>query len=153
MAKYAANTSVSVARTKEELERLLRKHGVTDIATMNTASAAQIGFIIKGRRVRFRLNLPDQCEDRFCYTEYKGKARTSEAAAKLWEQECRSVWRQLFLILKAMLVSVEAGVFDLDTIFFPFFILPGGQTVSEKTIPQLDQILLTGKLPLLLEAD
>lgn len=151
MTGYAATTTVSVLKTKEALEKLLRSNGVTEYGITNASNKARIGFFIKGRPIRFEIKLPDQCAERFNYTESKRKPRTAAAAEKLWEQECRSVWRQLFLIVKAMLVSVEAGLFDLDTIFFPFMILPGGQTTSERMIPQLDEILSTGDMPLLLE--
>ena len=147
---YAQTTTVSVAKSKADLEKLLRKFGVVEFGVVTDGKQAQIAFKLSGLPVRFGLPLPDPGADRFCKTK-RLKERSEEAALKSWEQECRSVWRGLLLIVKAMLIAVESGTIDLKTMFMPFIVTGNGKTVGERTLPKLDMILSTGDMPLLLE--
>lgn len=149
---YASTTSVSVAKTKGALEKLLGQHGVTDFATYSSPALAGIGFKIIGRRVQFKLTLPDREDKQFTMTNHTySKRRCDESIKKAWEQACRSKWRSLYLHVKSLLVAVEDDLYDLDTIFMAYMTLPGGQTVAERFCPEIDNILLGKDVPLLLE--
>jgi hypothetical protein len=56
----------------------------------------------------------------------------------------------LALCIKAKLEAVEAGIVTFDEEFFAHIVLPGGQTVGERLIPELGRALEGRPLPPLL---
>ena len=60
MPKYAAATSVSVEKSKAEIERTLQRYGATQFAYGWDQKRAMIGFHHTGRAIRIALILPDK---------------------------------------------------------------------------------------------
>jgi len=61
MAKFAENTTVSVDKSKVELERLLTRYGATNFGRTQTANAAMVVFTSPcGRNVKFELAEPQE---------------------------------------------------------------------------------------------
>lgn len=139
MSKFAADTNVSVERTRAEIERLIIKYGATSTAFFNAPAEAMIAFEANGRRVLFRLPLPERSEDRF--TSYqRGKTtyqRTPEQAFAQWEQACRQRWRALSLVIKAKLEAVESGITTFEDEFMAHIVMPDGQTVASHIKPRI----------------
>lgn len=54
------------------------------------------------------------------------------------------------LIVKAKLEAINGGITTFDEGFLPYMILPGGKTISEVTMPQLEDVYATGGVPQLL---
>lgn len=147
---YAENTSVSVARTKAEIEDLLTKHGATRFMSGwvdEGQRRATIGFSMKDRHLRFELPLPAPNEKRFTLTERYGHKRSQSQAVALWEQSCRQRWRALLLAIKAKLESIESGIETFDEAFMAQVVLPDGRTVSQFLSPQLDACARAGRMP------
>lgn len=146
---YAADTSVSVEKTRAELETTLRKFGADAFGYMTDQHGATIGFRIAGKRVRFLLPLPTPNDRRFTHVLSRGiiVARKPEVAAKGWEQACRSAWRALFLAVKAKLVAVDAKITTFENEFMAHIVLPNGQTVGEAALPMIEDAYVTGKMP------
>ena len=101
MAKYASTTAVSVASSKAEIERIVKRYGAGQFMSAWSADKAVIAFLMEGRQVRFTLTMPSKTEKRF--THRSRGPRTPEAAHKEWEQACRQRWRALALVIKAKL--------------------------------------------------
>lgn len=145
MSKYAKTTSVSVEKTKVEIEQTLKKYGAYGFAYATQNNQALIMFEAHGKRIRFILNLPDF--EAFKYTPSRNMTRSSESQIAEHEQACRSTWRALLLIIKAKLESVESGISMFEEEFLANIVLPNNQTVSQYLIPQLNQSYSTNSLP------
>lgn len=145
---YAEKTSISVARTKAEIEDLVQKYGADQFVSGYRENIGVIGFSLADRQIRFLLPLP-QKED-FLFTPGRGQRRTESAAYAAWEQACRSRWRALYLIIKAKLEAVEAGISTIEREFLADVVLPDGCTAGEWMAPQIKEAYLTGQMPPLL---
>ena len=132
---YAEKTSVSVSRTKADIEELISRYGAEQFVSGFKGNTAAIGFTISGRQIRFILPLPDKQAREYWYTPGRGNRRTDDAAHTAWEQACRSRWRALYLIVKAKLEAVEAGI-STD-----------GRTAGEWLAPQIETAYETGQMP------
>lgn len=153
---YAEGTSVPVERSRAEIEQVLSRYGASSFVSGWDQHRAVLGFTCKDRQVRFVLPLPKKDDERFTHRKDKGWAyarkRTEADAKKLYEQECRRLWRALALTVKAKLEAVQSGIATFDQEFLAHIVLPGGRTVGDMAIPQLADAYETGaasSLPLL----
>lgn len=137
MARFAANTEVSVEKSRAEIERLITRYGATSTAFMNAPGRALIMFEANARRIVFELPLPDIAENRFQFTPVRGKIRTTEQRSDAWEQACRQRWRALALVIKAKLEAVESGITTFEDEFLAHIIMPDGMTVGNHVKPMV----------------
>lgn len=144
---YAENTSVSVERSRAELERTLTRYGATAFGYMTSPGSATVVFEANGRRIRFDLPLPRPDEKRF--THHARGARTPSAALEAWEQACRQRWRALNLAVKAKLEAVDAGISEFEDEFLAFICLPTGQTMADVARPAIAEAYASGSMPAL----
>ena len=144
---YAAETSVSVERTRAEIESILSRYGATRFAYATEERRAVIMFVINKTGVRFELPLPQQNERRFTHTPSRGKPRPAAEAYREWEQGCRSLWRSLFLCIKAKLEACDAKITTFEAEFLAHVIMQDGRTVGEMAIPQLLEMRENGTPP------
>ena len=150
MTRYAADTSVSVEKSKAEIERTLQRYGASRFASGWGDGWAFIGFEAEGRQVKFTLELPDQNDEEFRLTPTGKRERSDAQAFAAWEQACRQRWRALALVIKAKLEAVESGITIFDDEFLAHIVMPGGQTVGQMIHPQIAEAYQTGKLKALL---
>lgn len=128
---FAATTTVPVARTQEEIKRVLTKYGATGFIFGQGNGQAAVMFEMFFRRVKFVVPLP-------------------KANDKKSEQMERARWRCLLLAIKAKLECAATGITTFEQEFLAHIVLPNGQTVSEKITPQLDSSYKDGRMPPLL---
>jgi len=154
MPRYARETRVPVDRSKSEVERTLTRYGADQFAYGNDAATRQavIGFRFKTdaghRTVKFTVPMPDPAA--FTKTS-RGRRRGSGAAAQAdYEKAVRQRWRAVALIVKAKLEAVEAGISTLEREWLAYLLLPGGETVGERCLPEVATAYQTGKPPPLL---
>ena len=147
---YAEKTSVSIAKTKADIEELVQRAGAGQFISGYKDNLAVIGFSLADRQIRFILPLPDKKDHTFLYTPGRRNKRTEQQAYAAWEQACRSRWRALYLIIKAKLEAVESGISTVEREFFYDIVLPDGKTVGEWMAPQLEDAYATGNMPPLL---
>jgi hypothetical protein len=147
--RYAAGTDVPQDRSRAELERVLQRYGATGFAyawsTDTTPAATLVEFVVRGRRVRLTVPLPDRSEYSSTPT---GLRRTDSATDSAHAQAVRARWRAVVLIVKAKLEAVDAGVVTFDEEWLPYLVTAGGQTVAQVLAPQLDAGLSAGHLAL-----
>lgn len=143
--KYAANTEVSTAQSKVEIERILQRYGATAFMFGWSGDQAQIAFQLQGRQYRIQVPLPSK--EQFRYTPARRWEREDSDMLRAWEQACRQRWRALALVLKAKLEAVETGISSVDTEFLAYTLLPDRSTVHEWLAPQIQEIYRTGKMP------
>lgn len=156
---YAENTTVSVERSRAEIEGILSRYGAESFAYATQPGIAIIGFQIidsTGTKlsVRMTLPLPRKSEERFTHRKrYQNIVENDPATVhKLWEQACRSAWRSLFLVVKAKLEACAAGISTVEREFLADVMLSTGRTIGEEVAPTIRQISESGKLPRLLPA-
>jgi hypothetical protein len=132
-ARYARNTQVSVESSKKEIERLLTRYGASSFASGWQSDNATIVFEAHNRRLRFDLPLP-------------------QSKGAKYEQECRTRWRCLALVIKAKLEAVSTGIVSFEEEFLAQTIVPGsGETFATWAGPQLAAAYEKGlKMPPLL---
>lgn len=150
MTRFAADTSVSVERSKAEIERLLDRYGASSFASGRDGNMAMIGFTIENRTIRFMLPLPDPSATEFRMTPGGRRERSQPDQARAWEQACRSRWRALLLVIKAKLEAAACGISTIEDEFLAWTVLPGGKTVGEAIRPQIAAAIENGKPPRLL---
>lgn len=150
MPRYAENTSVSVEKSKAEIERILQRYGADQFISGWDQETAYIGFRMAARMVKFTLPLPPKDSDEFLKTPGRRTKRSPHKAIAAWEQACRQKWRALALVIKAKLEAVEAGITEFEDEFLAHILLPNGQTAGEFLKPQIDIAYETKAMPKLL---
>jgi hypothetical protein len=91
------------------------------------------------------MQLPSKDDETFNLTN-TGRKRKSALALVAWEQGCRSLWRDLKLIIKAKLEAITVGISTVDREFMPDVMLPDGKTVGEHIIPKIDDVYNGGSV-------
>jgi hypothetical protein len=149
--RYAENTSVSVEKSRGEIERLLTRYGATAFGYAWENEKAAIEFVLHDRRVRLIVPSPDKRARQFTHTPSGRPRQYAEDIEKAWEQACRSCWRSMKLIIQAKLEAIESGITTLDDEFLPHLVLPDGLTFSEWAQPQIERVYAENEMPSMLE--
>lgn len=149
MSRYAADTTVSVEKSRAEIEATLKRYKAESFAYASEGRKAAIQFRIAGRVVKFILTLPDPNADEFnVYMQGNVKYRRKEGVPeKMWEQACRQRWRALALVIKAKLEAVSAGITTIEDEFLAHTMLPDGTTFGQWAKPQIDKAYEIGAMP------
>lgn len=159
--RYAANTEVSVERSRAELDAILARYGATQrmVGSDDIAGQAFVLFSMAGRQVRLEMTLPalDQFLNPSRQEQPHGwgswtSERRREWAQKRHEQAQRTKWRALVLVTKAKLELVADGMSSVEREFLADIVLPDGRRVEQVLSPALEQAYLTGNMPPLLPA-
>ncbi len=150
MRRYASQTSVSVAKSKGEIEDIVTRYGATSFASLQGNGMAAIVFEAMGRRVQFELPLPKQSE--FATRKLRGRDVKADPQHQhqVWEQACRQRWRALALVVKAKLEAVASGITTFEDEFLAHIVLPNGGTVGKWLRPQLADAYESRAMPPLL---
>lgn len=145
---YASKTTVSIDRSKSEIEKTLGRYGASAFMYMTGAKGAAIAFSAHERQIRMMVPMPDREK----YTHDKrGHKRPNSAVDNAWSQAAKQRWRALALVVKAKLEAVESGVATFETEFLPYTLLPGTKhTAAEELLPKIEEAYKTGRPPQLL---
>lgn len=147
--KYAADTNVSVERSRSEIEKTLQRYGATGFMYGWNAKGAVIAFQMRNLTVKLFLPLPDPASDEICLTPM-GKRRNDQAIQRAWEQACKQRWRALALCIHAKLEAVETGITSFEEEFMAHFVMPNGEVFGSYALPQIEDASRSGKMPQLL---
>jgi hypothetical protein len=145
--RYAYDTEVPVERTKRIIELLLQQHGADAYHTGWDAVRDVIEFGWQGKQIRFVLPRPKRDDHALSPAGYARSAKQQQAAL---EQADRQRWRALYLVVRAKLEAVEAGIAIFEEEFMAFIVVPGtNQTVGEFLVPRIQsgQFDLSRALP------
>jgi len=142
---YAKTTTISEEKSKAEIEQTIRRHVGRDAAfTYGTMPGkAAIQFSAYGREFKFELPLPTRIEAMEKARDKRSlNMPPSHGRLECWlDQEYRSRWRCMLLIIKAKFVAVEmkmelvetesekASVFEQE--FLSRIVGAGGQTLYQ----------------------
>lgn len=134
---YAARTAVPPTRSRDEIERTLRRYGADQFLYGSDVERAMIGFRLDGLMIRLLIPMPTR--------------RDFSSQAKLDQAE-RQRWRALSLVVKAKLEAVDVGISTLEQEFLAGVLLPDGSTVGEWIRPQIEAAYEGGGMPALMPA-
>jgi hypothetical protein len=114
--------------------------------------SATIGFRLDNLTMRFVLPIPPMSDDRFRWRSVRGRKvrATDNQAMNRWEQEQRSRWRALQLVVKAKLEAVECGISTMEQEFLAFIVLPTKVTLGDYIIENVLPSIKLGRMPLAL---
>ena len=152
---FAQNTSVPIDRTQTEIRKLLLKHGATGFMFGQQGTYGVVGFEMKNRRVKITVMISDRQD-------------------KKAQQESRAKWRCLLLVInrmgcvalcatksastrtmpirKAKLECIEQKISTFEEEFLAHIVVPGGKTMGEIALPQLQHAYSNNQVPQLLGA-
>ncbi len=150
---FAENTSVSVEKSRIELERMLLQAGATahGVSSDNVAGIAWVTFRLDNRHVKLTLPLP-KLESFKKAPRNVRRAWTTDRQREAWEQACRSSWRALVLLVKAKLEAIARGISTIEREFLADIFLADGRTVHEALVADLSNMYRSGVTPPLLGA-
>jgi len=131
MTRYAQGTSVSIEKSRAEIEAILKRYGASHFGYMSNPGKATIAFRVKDRNIRFDLPFPDRKD--FAMPPKNYRLRTPQQIDEFHEQACKERWRALVLCIKAKLEAVASAIETFEEAFLAHIVLPDGDTVYEKT--------------------
>lgn len=149
--QFAEGTTVTVERTKAAIETTLRRYGAESFVSGFDSRVAFVIVQIRGVRLRFHVTIPLADDAKFARTG-RGSTRSPVERSKAAEAEERRLWRCLLLAIKAKFEVVESGIETFEEAFLANIVLPGGATVGEWVVPQVEESYRTGELPSMLRA-
>jgi hypothetical protein len=144
--RYAEGTTVSVPRTREEIEKTLMRYGATGFMYGESGDTAAVAFEMQGRHIRLELRYPPLSQFARSKTVIRTQAQQEAARA----QEIRRLWRGLAMIVKAKLEAMKSGVITFEDAFGMSEVMPNGQRFETWAEPQLEQMRNTRQMPPLL---
>jgi hypothetical protein len=133
--RYAYQTEVPVERSKRTIELLLQEHGAEQYHTGWDATRDVIEFGWQGKQIRFILPRPTPADFQ---VSAAGRRREPRQAEDAMRQADRQRWRALYLVVRAKLEAVEAGISMFEEEFLAFIVVPGkNQTIGEILQPRI----------------
>lgn len=148
--KYAEGTSVPIAHSRDEIERLLARHKATGFLYGEQGERAMIAFELAGRRYRMELRYPDPRDREVHRNQYTRHKSTAHLVQIAYEQEKQRLWRGLALLVKGKLEAIASGISTIEEELLAYTVLPNNETVGEWLEPQLQEVYRTGTMPSLL---
>jgi len=145
---YAETTTVSVEKSISEIVALIKKAGAARIAQVDEPGSFAMQFFLNERMLRFRVQFPSI--DDVPKLDHRGYLLSADQRSKKVLQRQRQRARALLLVIKAKLESVESGVETFEEAFLPNIVLPGGETVGDFMLPQVERAYIEGTPPSLL---
>lgn len=134
--RYAADTEVPAIRSKTAIEALLVQHGAKEYATGWNETHDTIQFTLFANTIRFTLPRPDPKSRTFTH-DRRGFPRSVISRERAIDQADRQRWRALYLVIRAKLEAVEAGIAVFEQEFLAFVVMPSGMTVGDVLVPRL----------------
>ena len=149
VSRFASKTSVSVEKSKAEIEKLLVRYGANQFASATDLIECKsiIRFRAHDRQIQFELPLPNRNDSKFRLTPSTGKTRSDKDIERLWEQACRQSWRALALVVKAKLEAVESGITEFEDEFLAHIVMPNGKTLNRWIRPKIAVAYESGEMP------
>jgi hypothetical protein len=140
-AKYAAGTETPVSKSREEIERTLKRFGAHGFMYGDTGNVAAVMFEMKDRRYRIELRYPPE-------SDFMSPRRTSLASLKVArEAEIKRLWRALLMVIKAKLEAVNSGITTVEDEFLGATVMANNQTVKQWIEPQIQEMYQSGQMP------
>lgn len=162
MRRFAQDTTVPISRSRGEVDELLRGWGAEGVQWTDEWGAGKVTLRFVwpkgGGRYQARLSLTLPTDDAIralpsskigpSWNRRVSEARVRDAIAARGKRE----HRLLLLWLKAAFNAVDAGLVAAEVIFLPFLEGRDGETVAERALPRMADLLVGSADRLLLGA-
>lgn len=154
--RYAEGTSVSVGKSRGEIDDLLRRWGCAAISWSDNFENGRATLRFAWKRepevylARFDIQVPTDADLRKRALDQRSRTFSESKYQKLRESMGREEHRLLALWIKAALNAVQAGIIPAEAIFLPFLQGRDGRTFAEAALPRLPLLLKGGADALLL---
>ena len=144
MTRYAEHTTVTVAKSRDEIEHTLVRFKANAVAWIrdDEKRIVQIHFRRTERAYRFTVKLANPADFKHDKRRYIYSNAPESIQAERAEQENMRLFRSLANYVKAILDAVDSGILTFEEAMMPHMMLPSGQTVAET---------VTGQMPALME--
>lgn len=129
------DTDVPVARSQEQIRRLVLENGGTGIAFICQPPIEGFEALLTVDGKTYRIRIVATCR------QHKSPDRVA--------QEERRVWRVLFFHLKAVFEASRSGVLELREMILPYIVVADGRTIAQHILPNVEKALI-GKPNLML---
>jgi len=155
--KYARDTTVTVSSSRNEIQKILERWGAKQMQWSDDFEngKAVLRFLWWHQEVpfmaRFELNVQTETDLRDEAVDLRNGQFSQIKYNKLAKRRGMSEHRELFLLLKAMFVAVDAGIIKAEQLLLPFLEDQTGAIVSDVVLPHLAKLnsgsakLLVGK--------
>lgn len=153
--RFAEGTSVSMGKSRGEIDDLLRAWGCNGVSWLDDYEAGVVQLQFRWKRddlvylARFSLRLPSEAALRERAIDGRTKRFSQTKLDALRKANGQQEHRVLLLWLKAAFNAVDAGIVDAATIFLPFLVGADGQTVADVAVPKLAKLLRGSAMQLL----
>src|SRR4051812_31213722 len=112
--KFAAGTTVTPARSREEIDTLLKRFGASGFGYAEQDPYVAIIFELNGSTYRYMVKMP-QMED--FKKNSAGYSLSATGQKNVWEKAVREHWRALVATIKGKLVAVDSGIETFESVF------------------------------------
>jgi hypothetical protein len=145
--KYAAETTVSVAKSRGEIDKLLQEWGATGVQWTDEWDTGTITLRFQWPhkanlfRARMSLSTPPEDELRLEACNKNTGVFSFAKMKKLQAARGKQEHRLLFILIKATLNAVDAGVITDVEAFLPYLEGNDGRTVGEVGSERLPMLM------------
>lgn len=156
--RYANDTTVSVSKSRDEIQRLLERFGATQMQWSDDfeRGRAQLRFAWKHETTtylaRFDVQLPTNEKLRELALDGRSRRFSQKKFDKLRARRGMVEHRELMIFLKAAFLAVQANIIKPEQLFLAWLEGADGVTVAERIIPRLTTLLNPGGSKALLKA-
>lgn len=148
-------TSVSVAKSQDELRKLLLRHAGSSVAFISEPEREgfQAMVPIDGKLYHVKIMAamrdikPKNVKGRY----YMGRWIPPRTLNDEREAEARRIWRVIYYHVKSVFEAADSGVMEFRELILPYIVTKDGGTVAEHILPKLEAAL-AGKPDRLLPA-
>lgn len=144
--RFAVDTSVPVERSKAQIRGYLAQVGADGFADIEEKGRVVVAFTIDGKKYILGFYPLPKSHEQFRFTP-KGRERKPAQSLQLWEQDVRSRWRALLMIVKANCESVALGMYTPEHAFGNNLVLGDNRTTVGEAVARA---AIDGKLPMAL---
>lgn len=155
MGRYAKQTAVPIAKSRQEIDQTLRRWGAKQVQWSDDydGGRAMLRFFWEYEEQAFAARFTIAFLDDTALRDECVDGRTGGFSQTKYDKALKRIGmvehRELALLIKAIFVAVDAGIISAEEIFLPFLEDDSGSTVAQIVLPQLAKMtsgLKAGKL-------
>lgn len=132
-------TEVPVVKSQNAIRKLIYAHKGTQLALVSQPPSEGFDAFVTIDKISYHLRIMATCKN--VTRDRRGRLRPSGQLRSAQEREERRVWRVLYWHLKAMFEAADSGVIDIRDVIMPYVVLRDGQTLSQKVMPYLPELM------------
>ena len=154
--KYAKDTSVPIASSRDQIDQLLRKWGADQLqwGEDTKTGASMLRFLWDHEGTTFCAKFKIQAETDEELRENSVDGRNGQFSQTKYDKALKRrgmvEHRELFCLIKAMFVAVNAGLISAEALLLPFLEDGTGATIADIVLPNMNKILQRGGVKQLL---